>query len=71
MPGGIRRELYTRRMGTPQVRYRCITCGNRTRFDVYETVQRKRFEHYTLGGEVTVEDEEILGREVQRIVCHW
>jgi hypothetical protein len=24
-----------------------------------------------LGGELTVEEEEILGREVERVVCRW
>jgi len=51
--------------------YRCDACGNKTRFDVFDTVQRRRFEHSDLGGEVTVEDEEILTRTVDRIVCRW
>jgi hypothetical protein len=52
-------------------RYRCAHCGNKTRFDVYETVRRRRFEHFTLGGDVEVEDEEILERTVERVVCRW
>lgn len=51
--------------------YRCTHCGNKTRFDVYDVVRRRRFEHATLGGEVEVEDEEILSREVERVVCRW
>jgi len=50
---------------------RCAACGNRTRFDVYETVRRRRFAHYTLGGDVTVEEEEILDHAVERVVCRW
>jgi len=52
-------------------RYRCAHCGNRTRFDVYETVRRRRFHHYTLGGDLDVDEEEILERSVERVVCRW
>ena len=51
--------------------YRCTACGNRTRFDVYDTVRRRRFEHADLGGESLVEDEEILERSVDKVVCRW
>lgn len=52
-------------------RYRCEMCGNKTRFDVYDTVRRRRFEHADLGGGVTIEDEEIIERTVERVVCRW
>ena len=51
--------------------YRCEACGNKTRFDVYDTVQRRRFEHADLGGEVTIEDEEIITRTIDSVVCRW
>lgn len=51
--------------------YRCDGCGNKTRFDVYDTVERRRFEHAGLGGAITVEEEEILDRTVDRVVCRW
>ena len=51
--------------------HRCTACGNRTRFDVYDTVRRKRFEHADLGGDVTVENEEILDRTIDKVVCRW
>lgn len=54
-----------------QVAYRCSHCGNKTRFDVYDTVRRRRFEHATLGGEITIDEEEILERTIDRIVCRW
>ena len=56
---------------TEAARYRCAHCGNKTRFDVYEMVRRRRFEHFTLGGEAGVEEEEILERTVERVVCRW
>ncbi|HEX2049386.1 MAG TPA: hypothetical protein VHJ34_01995 [Actinomycetota bacterium] len=51
--------------------YRCSACGNRTRFDVFQTKRVRRFEHFTLGGEPTVEEEEVLDARVERVVCRW
>ncbi len=51
--------------------YRCAACGNKTRFDVYDTVRRRRYEHADLGGEVSIEEEEVLDRRVDRVVCRW
>ena len=44
--------------------YRCNACGNKTRFDVFETKRVRAFHHFTLGGEVEVEEEEVLERDV-------
>ena len=51
--------------------YRCDACGNKTRFDVYETKKVRAFHHFTLAGEVTIEEEEILDHDVERVVCRW
>ena len=51
--------------------YRCDACGNKTRFDIFETKRVRAFHHLTLGGDDTVEEEEILEREVEKIVCRW
>jgi hypothetical protein len=51
--------------------YRCRHCGNKTRFDVYDVVRRRRFEHATLGGDIEVEEEQVLDRTVERVVCRW
>lgn len=53
------------------VLYRCKACGNKTRFDVTETVRRTRFHHYTLGGDLTVEDEDVLESSVESVRCRW
>jgi ribosomal protein L44E len=53
------------------LRYRCNACGNLTRFDVFETRRSRGFHHYSLGGELTVEEEEVLDRSVERVVCRW
>ena len=58
--------------GTSEVTlYRCGACGNRTRFDVFETKSVRAFQHFTLGGDMTVEEEEVLERSVERVVCRW
>jgi len=49
-------------------RWRCGACGNLTRFDVTTTRRTKAFHHFTVGGELTVEDEETLG-ELTRLDC--
>jgi len=52
-------------------RYRCRACGNLTRFDVVTTRRTRAFHHYTLGGEPTVEDEEVLSEVVEEVSCRW
>ena len=51
--------------------YRCTACGNRTRFDVYESKRVRVFQHFTLGGEMNIEEEEVLEQEVEKVVCRW
>jgi hypothetical protein len=52
-------------------RYRCTACGNLTRFDVTSTRRSRAFHHYTVGGELTVEDEEVLSEVVEEVSCRW
>lgn len=51
--------------------YVCGQCGNKTRFDVVESKRTRSFQHFSLGGEMTVEEEEVLDRTVEQIVCRW
>jgi RNase P subunit RPR2 len=53
------------------VRYRCTACGNLTRFDVVTTRRSRGFHHYTVGGELTIEDEEVLSEVVEDVTCRW
>lgn len=53
------------------VRYRCTACGNLTRFDVVTTRRTRAFHHYTVGGELDVEDEEVLSETVEDVSCRW
>lgn len=52
-------------------RYRCAACGNLTRFDVVATRRTRAFHHYTLGGELTIEDVEVLSDVVEEVSCRW
>lgn len=51
--------------------FRCDACGNKTRFDVFENKRVREFRHFTLGGDVTIEEEEVLESSVERVVCRW
>jgi hypothetical protein len=52
-------------------RYRCGACGNLTRFDVVTTRRTSAFHHYSVGGDLTVEDEQLLEENVERVTCRW
>ena len=57
---------------TPGVtRYRCAACGNLTRFDVVTSRRTKAFHHYSVGGELSVEDVEVLHESVDAVSCRW
>jgi len=52
-------------------RYRCDGCGNLTRFDVTLRRRSRAYHHYTVGGQLTVEDEVVLAEEVEEVSCRW
>ena len=52
-------------------RYRCAACGNLTRFDVVATRRSRAFFHYTVGGDLSVEDEEVLDEVIEQVTCRW
>lgn len=53
------------------VRYRCAACGNLTRFDVVATRRTRSFHHYTVGGELAIDEEEVLDERVEQVTCRW
>lgn len=53
------------------LRYRCQACGNLTRFDVEVTRRTRAFWHYTVGGDLAVEDEAVLDEVVEAVTCRW
>jgi hypothetical protein len=52
-------------------RYRCGACGNLTRFDVVATRRTRSYYHYSLGGELAVDEEEVLSEQVEAVTCRW
>jgi hypothetical protein len=56
---------------SPPTRFRCAACGNLTRFDVVETRRSRAYHHFTVAGELTVEDEEVLSVDRERVTCRW
>ena len=55
----------------PIYAYRCDACGNLTRFDVTSTRTTRSFHHYSVGGELVVEDVEVLAESVGEVSCRW
>ncbi len=55
----------------PGTRYRCTSCGNLTRFDVTATRRTRAFHHYSVGGELELEDVEVLSEVVEDVTCRW
>ena len=51
--------------------YRCDACGNKTRFDIFETKRVRAFHHYSLGGRLDIEEEEVLDSNIEKVVCRW
>jgi hypothetical protein len=60
-----------RRVVGKLTRYRCTACGNLTRFDVVTSRRSRAFHHYTVGGDLTIEDEEVLTDVVEEVTCRW
>ena len=58
-------------MTTPPTRFRCGSCGNLTRFDVVESRRTRAFHHYTVGGDLTIEEEEVLESNREQVTCRW
>ncbi len=52
-------------------RYRCNGCGNLTRFDVTTLRRTRAFHHYTVGGELEIEDVEVLEESTEDVSCRW
>jgi hypothetical protein len=52
-------------------RYRCDGCGNLTRFDVTTSQTTRAFHHYTVGGDLEVEEATVLSHHVDEVVCRW
>ena len=58
-------------MDPAPIRYRCAACGNLTRFDVVSTRRTRAFHHFTVGGDLEVEEEQVLSETVEEVTCRW
>ncbi len=56
---------------TSSARYRCTSCGNLTRFDVTTSRRTRAYHHYTVGGELSVDYEQVLDEQVESVECRW
>lgn len=52
-------------------RYRCAACGNLTRFNVLTSRRTMSFHHYSVGGDLTIEDVDVLDESVEEVSCRW
>ncbi len=52
-------------------RYRCTACGNLTRFDVVTSRRTRAYHHFTVGGDLRIEDEAVLDEQVEQVTCRW
>ncbi|HET6748633.1 MAG TPA: hypothetical protein VFL71_05165 [Actinomycetes bacterium] len=52
-------------------RLRCTACGNLTRFDVVARRRTAAFWHYTVAGELTVEEQRDLSLVAEEVRCRW
>lgn len=52
-------------------RFRCASCGNLTRFDVTATRRTRSYHHYTVGGELEIEQQDVLAEEIESVHCRW
>jgi hypothetical protein len=53
------------------LRYRCNACGNVTRFDVVSSRRTRAFHHYTIGGDLEIEEEDVLEERIEQVTCRW
>jgi hypothetical protein len=58
-------------VGAGVTRYRCAACGNLTRFNVVTNRRTRAYHHFSVGGDLTVEDVEVLDESVEEVSCRW
>ncbi len=52
-------------------RYRCQGCGNLTRFDVTVTRRTREYHHFSVGGDLEIEDRDLLAETIEEVACRW
>jgi hypothetical protein len=56
---------------TAETRWRCVACGNLTRFDVVRTRRLREYVHADLAGDPVVEESETLSDVAEHVTCRW
>jgi hypothetical protein len=56
---------------TETTRWRCLLCGNLTRFDVTRRSRTREFVHVDLSGRAEVAEREVLDEVVEDVRCRW
>lgn len=59
------------RLPGPRERWRCLLCGNVTRFDVVRTVRTREYVHVSLDGTPHTQERDVLAETVERLSCRW
>lgn len=52
-------------------RFRCSGCGNLTRFDVVASRRMREFQHFSVGGDLSIEEHELLDERIESVTCRW
>ncbi len=52
-------------------RFRCTGCGNLTRFDVIATRRTREFHHFSVGGELSIDDTDLIDEVIESVTCRW
>ncbi len=55
----------------PQHRWRCVVCGNLTRFDVSRQTRTREYVHVDLAGEPATEERTVVDEVVEHVTCRW
>jgi len=42
-----------------------------TRFDVVATRRTRAFHHYSIGGDLEIEEEDVLEERIESVTCRW
>ena len=56
---------------TADTRWRCMQCGNLTRFDVVRVSRTREFWHQDLSGEPIAEETEVIKDDIESVRCRW
>lgn len=54
-----------------QTRYRCVTCGNMTRFEIVVTRRTKESHNITVNGVRETAEFEMISETVEEVLCSW